>query len=174
MEVLHDAPGVGEYLLFSSHCEDCTRCERVRLRIVRLDLRRVQPRDVIRRLFPGACEEGQQLLWEGDTAVQDYVQADDRGVAAKRLGIWDEWDGRDERVEALMDLPQREVQGIVAIEKPQARENEIEAIVRSRRRFKPEIVPVHAESEAGTCRSCGAKVKNPDHDLCWRCYQKER
>lgn len=167
--MISGGPSLESYRLFSLHQEECETCRGISELVTSTH----RPKLEIRRLFAGACEEGQRLLWEWDTTVQDRVQAPETTWVARRMGVWHEWEGREERVEALLAIPRPEFDHILYLDDDRAREAEIGAIVRG---FRPRAALVTiVEADVELCRYCDKPLGSKQiadgrdsHYACWK------
>jgi hypothetical protein len=161
------------WLAFSHHGGGCVPCGLAQDRIRALmtgdpDWGR---RDVIEELGR-CCPEGTLLAEEWDGECRAHTA--EAGERARALGVWESFPGREERVDALMNLPAEALQRLEALD-PQLREAEIHALVyahtRSRRFETPGAAVARPSGKlSGKCVDCGARC-NPSHDRCVKCWK---
>lgn len=142
---------------FSAHAGECEVCGGVQGVVVSL-LSGGEGKDAIRPHFAGACPTGEPLLWAWDVACQDAVQAS--GAAAKRLGVWKDGPGREERVQAILALPDGPYLRLLAMEPEERRLAAVEAITRAHQRTRVVVLPAQGlPARPNVCPECGKEVK---------------
>jgi hypothetical protein len=168
------------YIAWVHHATRCSVCGPVGARV--RSLAGSMDRAGMRTLYGEACQDGEALLWEWDSAVTMAVLESPIRQVSIRMGTWD---GDTDRAAALLSMPPRDYVRLALMEDDRARDAEISALVagyRATESSRPREGPgsprmgaggFHVLGDAGEatrrCARCGGRVKG-GRELCYQCW----